>query len=103
MSETLAFLLTAGAAFLAFWYAGHGAVRRLVVAMEGSSEFGHGTSSRLRRTKGYAAFTTWLILGAMAGSYFADWGVHGDPAPPPTASSPAPRVVAHILSALGDD
>jgi anti-sigma factor RsiW len=71
--------------------------------MEGSSEFGQGSTSRLRRTKGYAAFAIWLILGAMAASYFADWAVHGDPSAAAHRFLARARVVIHVLEALGDD
>jgi hypothetical protein len=103
MSETVLLLLTAPATFLGFWLAGGPAVKRLVVAMEGSSEFGHGTTSRLRRLKGYGAFASWMILAALAASYFADWAVHGDPSAAADRFFDRVRVAMYVLEALGED
>jgi hypothetical protein len=103
MSETLTLLLLSALAFGGFWLAGGYPVRMLVIAREGSSEFGRGTPSRLRRLKGYGVFATWLILAATTASYFADWAVHGDPGAAADRLADRLEIAVHLLEAMGED
>jgi uncharacterized membrane protein len=73
------------------------------MAREGSSEFGYGTPSRLRRLRGYGTFATWIILAATAASFFANWAVHSDPGAAAERLSARLEVVVHVLGALADD
>ena len=103
MSETATLVFLSVLAFAGFWLAGMAPVRMLVMAREGSSEFGRGTPSRLRRLRGYGVFATWMILAATAASFLADWAVHGDPGAAAARLGDRLEVVIHILSALSDD
>ena len=103
MTEHAPFLISTLIAFAVFWTMGGPAVRKLVVAMEGSAEFGHGTTSRLRRLKGYGTFATWMLLAVMAASFFADWGVHGDLSAATERFMDRLEVTTYILEAMGDD
>jgi hypothetical protein len=78
MSQSLTLILFALAALVLLWTTGGYAVRKLVIAIEGSTEFGQGTTSKLRRLKGYGVFVTWMVLATFPASFLADVGVHGD-------------------------
>jgi hypothetical protein len=103
MTQSLTLILLALASFIVLWMTGGYAVKKLVVAIEGSTEFGHGTTSKLRRLKGYGIFGTWLILATLPASFFADVGVHGDPDAAIRRLLDRLEVAAHILEAMGDD
>jgi hypothetical protein len=103
MSQSVTLTLLALASFILLWMTGGYAVKKLVVAIEGSTEFGQGTTSRLRRLKGYGLFSTWLLLATLPASYFADVGVHGDADAATRRLVDRLEVVVHLLSAMGDD
>jgi hypothetical protein len=103
MSQSLILILLALASFVLLWITGGYAVKKLVVAIEGSTEFGHGTTSKLRRLKGYGIFTTWVILATLPASFFADVGVHGDADAATRRLLDRLELAAHILDAMGDD
>ena len=78
MSQSLTLIVLALASFVLLWTTGGYAVKKLVVAIEGSTEFGQGTASKLRRLKGYGVFATWAVLATFPASFLGDVGVHGD-------------------------
>jgi hypothetical protein len=79
------------------------AVKKLVVAIEGSTEFGQGTTSRLRRLKGYGIFTIWVILATLPASFFADVSAHGDADAATRRLLDRLEVAVYVLEAMGDD
>ena len=88
---------------LVLWLTGGYAVKKLVVAVEGSTEFGQGTTSKLRRVKGYATFGGWVPLATLPTSFLAEWGVHGDLDAALRRFGDRAEVAIHILDAMGDD
>jgi hypothetical protein len=103
MSQPLTLILLASASFVLLWMTGGYAVKKLVIAIEGSIEFGQGTTSKLRRLKGYGIFTTWMILATLPASFFADVGVHGDADAAMRRLLDRLEVAVHVLDAMGDD
>ncbi|HVG47409.1 MAG TPA: hypothetical protein VM899_04650 [Rubellimicrobium sp.] len=78
-------------------------MKKLVVAIEGSTEFGQGTTSKLRRLKGYGVFATWTILATFPASFLADVGVHGDMDGALRRLSDRVEFAAYLLQGSEDD
>jgi hypothetical protein len=103
MPQLLTLHLLALASFVLFWMTGRYAVKKLVVAIEGSTEFGQGTTSKLRRLKGYGVFATWAILATLPASFFADVSVHSDTDAAVRRLLDRLEVAVYVLEAMGDD
>jgi hypothetical protein len=103
MSQSMILLALGLGSFGLLWMTGGYAVKKLVVAVEGATEFGHGTTSRLRRLKGYGIFTAWVILATLPASFFADVGVHGDAGAAASRLLDRLQVAVYVLEAMGDD
>lgn len=103
MSDLSSLILLSVTSFALVWATGGYATKKLVLAIEGTREFGKGTTSRLRRVGGYTVFATWAILATLPASFLADWAVHGDREAALARFADRAEIVLLILEALGDD
>ncbi len=103
MSDLSSLIVLSVISFALVWATGGYATKKLVLAMEGTREFGEGTTSRLRRVGGYAVFATWALLATLPASFLADWAVHGDRDAAFARLADRAEIVLLILEALGDD